>query len=196
MKLHDINPDALAQEVGDALEQHLGRLAVPAAPGLTVHVSGSARGAGIALTAADLCRYAQHGTLGDWPDASCAIDAAQEVVETLYSRPADRLAAEGAEEDGGAWWAAIESGTGLGLVVQAALARAWAETGASPVPLGWLAPLSGVSASRLRQLVIGGEIRAQVVAGASSRVQVVEAAEARRYLESRGVKFSVKTDES
>lgn len=203
MKLTDIDPAALSRDVGNALRTHLARFATALPPGLTLHVVGDdVQSIGLALTAADLCRFAQTGDCADWGDASGAIDAAQSIVEGLYGRPADHLevaddagtqaagaVADGDDDPAPAWWERIDGDTALGVVVRAGLARAWAQTGGPDIPLTWLAALAGLTPARMRQLVAAGELRATVETRGSARVGMVEALEARRFLTARGLRF-------
>jgi hypothetical protein len=191
MKLADIDPSALAASLSDAVARYVQRLAFPLSPGLTLSVTGDARSAGIAWTAMQLCQYAQTGALGDWPDASCAVDAAQEIVQVMYDRPVDhveRVATDDGAEATPSWWHRIDGDTALGVVMRAGLARAWAETGLSDVPLVWLAPLCGISEQRLRQLAKAREIATRMGdVGLPKDAHLVPAAEALRFLRARGV---------
>lgn len=187
-RLQAIDPDALARSVGAALSHHLARLAVPASPGLSLRVEGDPDASGLALTAADLCRYAQSGELGDWGDASCALDAAQSLVEGLYQAPAHGLEAAPSAADAPAlpaWTEWVDLATDAGLVVACALVRAWSATGASAIPATWLAAFLGVSDARVRQWIGEGGLSAETVGRGQHQRSLIDAASARAWLDMR-----------
>lgn len=191
-RLLAIDPHQLARSVGEALARHLARLTVPCAPGLMVHVSGDAGASGLGMTAADLCRYAQTGDLADWGDAGGALDAAQSLVEGLYTSPADHLhdpAADLGEADDAPppWTAHVLLAVDVGYVIACALCRAWAQTGASMIPAPWIAALLGVSDGRVRQWIAEGGLVATTVGAGTHRRSLVSAESTRAWLVSRGV---------
>lgn len=190
-RLRALDPEALGRSVGEALLEHVARLIVPCAPGLTLRAAGDPAACGLALTAADLCRYAQTGALGDWEGAADALDAAQSVVEGVYSAPADRLLVRvEADAEGDRpppWTAAIDLRTDLGLVLGSALVRAWAATGASRVPAAWIGALLGVTDGRVRQWVTDGPLRAETVSDGTHRRSLVEPESVRQLLATRGL---------
>lgn len=204
MKLSTIDPATLARSVGDAMLQHVQRLALPLSPGATLSLDGGVverdgalrrlpadpASVGLALTAADLCRFAQTGDTADWGDASGALDAAQELYATLCARPVDLLERDGSadpEDSGRPWWADVTADTALGVVLQAGLARAWAVTGLCGIPTAWLAALAEVTPGRVRQLVTGGELRVTTERDGSATRALVEPEDARRWLTVQGV---------
>lgn len=199
-RLRSIDPDALALEVGRALVDHYARAALPLGPGLQLQVDGGVtfdgdrprrlpadpRSVGVATTAADLCHFAQSGVTGDWGGPAGAIDAAQSIVEALYAAPADRLAGEEDGEDP-TWMDRIEGASDLAVVLRAALARAWIETGIEDPPATWLADLAGLSRSALAAPIAEGELPQRVEARGRARVAYIDRAYARAWLVRRGI---------
>jgi hypothetical protein len=188
MRLADLTPEGVADEVVGAVLGHLARYAVPLSPGVDLRV-GPARGdTGLGCTVADLTRYAQTGDTGDWGADEGARDAAQEVYEALYARPADRLTrAESVEPE--VYADPDDPRTAVAVVLRAAEARIRVAEGA-PVPRRWLAALAGAPASTLKTEVARGRLAALdgARAGRPGRAErQVAAAEARRWLAARVV---------
>jgi len=197
--LRSIDPDALALSVGRALVDHYARAAIPLGPGLQLQVDGGVsdgdrprrlpanpRSVGVATTAADLCRFAQSGDTADWGGPVGAIDAAQSIVEALYTTPADRLARED-DGEGPSWMDRIEGASDLAVVLRAALARAWIETGLEDPPALWHADLAGLSRSALAAPIAEGELPQRIVTRGRARVAYVDRAYARAWLVRRGI---------
>lgn len=196
-RLRSIDPDALALSVGSALAEFFARAALPLGPGLQLDVSGGValegerlrrlpvdpRTIGVALTVADLARYAQEGNTADWGGPEGALDAGASVYEALFACPADRLV----DGDDTPWTDRVEGDSDLAVVLRAACARAWAETGASDVPATWLAELAGMSRPSLQEYVERGELSHAIVQRGRARIAMVPHADAARWLAARGI---------
>lgn len=187
-RLHAIDPDALTRAVGGALARHLEHLTHAAAPGLVLSVEGDAGGSRLARDAAALCRYAQSGALGAWPDGARALLAAQSLIEGLYGAPAHGLEAPDADAALGlpTWARWVDLATDAGLVVACAATRAWAEAGAGPIPATWLAAFLGVSDARVRQWIGEGVLSAETVGRGQHQRSLVDPTSARAWLARRG----------
>ncbi len=181
-RLADIDPDALGLEVAELVLAHLARYALPLSPGVTLHIEGDGASSNIALTVADLTRYAQSGDTADWGDDSGALDAIQEVASILYSR-----AGEPGTFGLGDLEAEIDPKTGIGAVLIAAMARL-ALLGGKPVDARALAVLSGVAREHVYRLIRDGEIAAR----GEARSTEIAGAEARRWLSGRGILIAKK----
>lgn len=160
MRLADIDPAALADEMHDALysrlmalSQHLGGDPVPP---LT-------RPSNVRLTVHQLAHYAR---TGEPPEGRPELvgEYIQTLVDLDLVPDADTLAGR------------RDPSAPIDVVAIGALARQRIDERRS-VPEGWLAVLAGVAASRVRQLAAAGELR-RTEGG-------IHAADARRWLESR-----------
>lgn len=179
-RLADLDPDALAAEVVEAVRQHIARLALGLQPAHTWDERSVEGGVStLALTTADLTRFAQSGDTADWGAPSCARDALVEVCGALYSRAGEpgtfgvgeiEEVVEGADP------------SPLGLMLRAAWARVQIAEG-SPVDTAQVAALAGLNPRAVRQLVDAGELRARLRDGGLT----VRADEAQRWLAARGV---------
>lgn len=192
-QLADQRPDAVGREAVELVLSRLARLHVPLSPGVELSYDGGRTPEGralppeplstdLALTVAQLTRWAQGGSLGDWADHDDAADALQTAAEALCASPlrpwqvADLDAA-----------VALPRGAEPGpvaLVLACALSRLRICRG-EPVTLVELARLASVADSRVRQLAAAGELRSAI--GSGPKGSTVEAAEARRWLASRGL---------
>lgn len=198
-RLRSINPDALALRVGRALVEHYQRRAMELPPGLQLQVDGGVvfddgkaqrlpadpRSVGVALTVADLARYAQSGDTADWGGPEGALDAAASVYHALYAAPADALEVEA--DVNLPWTERIEGDSDLSVVLRAACARVWAETGASDIPATWLAELAGITRGGLAPHLDAGGMRQTFVQRGRGRVAMVRAGDARKWLQERGI---------
>jgi hypothetical protein len=201
-RLRAIDPDALALEVGRALVRHYGEHALALGPGLQLGVDGGAvfeevpgggsrvrrleadpACVGVALTVGDLCRFAQLGYTADWGGPEGALDAAQSVVAALYDAPADLLPTN----DPVPWTERIEGDSDLAIVLRAALARVWVETGLQDVPATWLADLAGLSRGSLAKPLADGELAQEIRQVGRVRVAFIDHAYARAWLVGRGI---------
>jgi hypothetical protein len=203
-RLADLDPAALGADAVGRVLRRLERLAIPLSPGVALRWDGgpdpdarrplppSPAASGLAMTVADLCRYAQRGVGAgsglDWPDETCAGDALMEVGEALWSRPVD----EGESDSGwtvdelrAALRADGEPADPVRLAVGCALAR-WLVYGGRPVTTGELAALAGVTRGLVQQLAAAGEVATAVEVEGRARVAYVAADEARRWLAARG----------
>lgn len=182
LRLSDIAPDTLARDITAALAHHVSRLAAPLSPGLIVHVDGPHGDAGIALTAADLARYARgEGGLDDIVE-SYAVELVPLLNNPLTpsTNPLPPVLTA---------WLAGEVNVSeldpdsipdrLALVLTAALGREAVETG-QPVTVAQLAALAGMDPNSVRRLARSGEL--PVDDGE------VPATDARRWLVARGVR--------
>ena len=187
MRLSTLSPEAVGLDAAERVLARLSRLAVPLSPGVTLalpHADPAA--SGLALTVADITRWAQSGDTADWGGPEGAEDALLEVGEALWSRPID------AGSDG---WTVDDLRAALAddsdprdpvrLAVGCAVAR-WLIADGQPVTTGELAALASVSTGRVQQLA-GTELTTTVERRGSASVALVAAAEARRWLAARGV---------
>ena len=179
LRLAQIDPDALAADITATMARYLGRLTIPLSPGLTVHVDGPHGDAGVAMTAADLARYARgEGALDDAVE-SCALELVPLLASPLAPTQGDLPPVltrwlSGSVEVGGLDHDSVEDR--LALVIVAALGRERIDAG-QPVTVAQLAVLGGMDPDSLRALGRRGEIT--VAAGE------VAPGEARRWLASR-----------
>jgi hypothetical protein len=181
MRLDTLTPADVGRAATDAVLQRLSRLALPLSPGVMLHWNTQGD-TGLGLTVADLCAWAQAGTLGDWADHEDAADALLTASEVLYRAPL-----------GDAWDASIaaacaEDGPADTDPVACVLAAAWSRLRVmrgEAVSGTELARLASVAPSWVRALVQRGEVAA--TRGTSQQPTRVEAAEARRWLASRGL---------
>lgn len=181
LRLSDIDPAALSAAITEAVAHHVGRLAVPLSPGLTVHVEGPHGDSGVGLSAADLARYAR----GEGGLDSTVEDYAVELVPLLASPLATggdlplvltRWLSGQVDAD------LLDPGSledRLALVLTAALGREALDHG-QPVSVGQLAVLAGVSPDHVRHLARKGEV--------TVKDGQVSAEDARRWLVGRGVR--------
>lgn len=180
LRLSQIDPDTLAADLATAMADYLGRLAVPLSPGLTVHVSGPHGTVGVALTAADLARYAR----GEGSLEGLVSDYALELTALLDSPLASH---RGELPPVLSRWLRGDVDVStlhpdeltdrLALVIVAAFGREAMASG-EPLSVAQLAALAGVDPDHVRLLGRKGEL--DVDGGA------VSAEEARRWLASRG----------
>ena len=188
MRLSTLSPEAVGLDAAERVLARLSRLAVPLSPGVTLALPhADAAASGLALTVADLTRWAQSGDTADWGGPEGAEDALLEVGEALWSRPID------AGSDGwtvGDLRAALADDSDprdpVRLAVACAVAR-WLIADGQPVTTGELAALASVSTGRVQQLAAHGELETTVERRGSASVALVAAAEARRWLAARGV---------
>ena len=188
MRLSTLSPEAVGLDAAERVLARLSRLAVPLSPGVTLALPhADAAASGLALTVADLTRWAQSGDTADWGGPEGAEDALLEVGEALWSRPID------AGSDGwtvGDLRAALADDSDprdpVRLAVGCAVAR-WLIADGQPVTTGELAALASVSTGRVQQLAAHGELETTVERRGSASVALVAAAEARRWLAARGV---------
>lgn len=182
LRLHQIDPADLGRACAEAVASHVGRLALPMSPGYTLDVRGPHGDTGLALTVADLARYARgEGELED------AVESyAVELVPLLCSPLAQRSGALPPVLAG--WLSGTVDVDGLdpdsledrlALVLTAALGRE-ALAGGSPLTVAQLAALGGTSPDAVRRLVRDGELTAT-----DERPMRVGATEARRWLAMR-----------
>ena len=176
MRLADLAPAAVGRAATDAVLQRLARLALPLAPGVMLHVPPAQGDTDLGLTVASLCAWAQSGALGDWTDHEDVADALLGATEALYRAPL--------------WdaWSAAEDGPADSDPVACVLAAAWSRVKVmrgKPVTLRELARLASVAPSRVKQIVVTGDLSASGRGG--PQPHRVEAAEARRWLASRGL---------
>lgn len=202
-RLADLDPAATGREAVDRILHRLQRLALPLLPGVDVRVTGGlspdadarprflapdVAASGLALTVADLTRYAQSGDVSDWGDAAGAEDALLSVGEALWSRPIDATAADGwAVDDLRAALASDdEPADALRLAIGCAVAR-WVVWRGEPVTTGELAALAGVTPDAVRQAIKRGGLAATTEQRGRATVALVAADEVRRWLGARGV---------
>lgn len=189
MRLSTLSPEAVGRDAAERVLRRLSRLAVPLAPGVTLALPhADAAALGLALTVADLTRWAQSGDTADWGSHRGAEDALLEVGEALWSRPIDDGSADG--------WTVDDLRAALAddddprdpvrLAVGCAVAR-WLIADGQPVTTGELAALASVSTGRVQQLAADGELETTVERRGRASVALVAAAEARRWLAARGV---------
>ncbi|MDO9016120.1 MAG: hypothetical protein Q8S73_12610 [Deltaproteobacteria bacterium] len=201
-RLSDLNPDALGVDAVDRILRRIGRLGVPLSPGVVIDPHGGlrpdrqagesmflhvdVRASGLALTIADLCRYAQSGDTADWGADAGAEDALLTVGEALWSRPIDEdsgwtvddLRAALAEDD--------EPADPLRLAVGCAVAR-WVASQGGALTTGEVAALASLTHDAVRQAVKREQLAAPVEQVGSVRRAMVAADDARRWLGARGV---------
>ena len=187
MRLSTLSPEAVGLDAAERVLARLSRLAVPLSPGVTLalpHADPAA--SGLALTVADLCRYAQSGDTADWGSHHGAEDALLEVGEALWSRPIDAGSDGWTVDDLRAALADDDPHDPVRLAVGCAVAR-WLIASGQPVTTGELAALASVTVGRVQQLAAHGELETTVERRGSASVALVAAAEARRWLAARGV---------
>lgn len=188
MRLSDLDPAAVGLAAAERVLYRLSRLAVPLSPGVTLDLGRhpAPGSTGLALTVADLCRYAQTGATGDWGDDADAEGALLEAGEALWSRaidddggwtPADLRAALAADDD---------PTDPVRLAVGAGLAR-WLVWCGTAVTTGELAALASLSPVGVRQAAARGQLTTTVEQVGDVRRAMVAAPEARRWLAARGV---------
>ena len=82
MKLSEIDPIGLARTSVNKLRDHVARITFHLAPICQWHEQNSGDGmenTDVGMTIMQLAQYAKSGALGDWPDATCAVDAATQL---------------------------------------------------------------------------------------------------------------------
>lgn len=181
MKLSDLDPQTVGREATTAVLERLARLSLPLSPGVMLRWDTQGD-TGLGLTVADLCAWAQAGTLGDWADHEDAADALLTATEALYRAPL------GDAWDGAVAAACAEDGPADSDPVACVLAASWSRLRVmrgEAVSGTELARLASVAPSWVRALVQRGEVAA--TRGTSQQPTRVEAAEARRWLASRGL---------
>jgi hypothetical protein len=189
VRLSTLSPEAVGRDAAERVLTRLSRLAVPLSPGVTLALShADAAASGLALTVADLTRFAQSGDTADWGSHHGAEDALLEVGEALWSRPIDDGSADGWTVDDlrAALAADDDPRDPVRLAVGCAVAR-WLIADGQPVTTGELAALASVSTGRVQQLAADGELETTVERRGRASVALVAAAEARRWLAARGV---------
>ena len=187
LRLSSLSPDAVGVDAATRVLRRLSRLAVPLSPGVALSLgAGDAASTGVALTVADLCRYAQTGDVGDWGSPAGAEDALLEVGEALWSRPIDAGPCDGWTVDDlrAALADDADPSDPVRLAVGCAVAR-WAVARGERITSGELAALASVSASYVRGLPAATLATTRHPRG-RTRVTYVAADEARRWLASRG----------
>lgn len=179
-RLLALDPATVAVDTVRAVARHLAWSAIRLSPAQLRMVPdlGTASDAEVAstdlgLTIQSLTAYAQRGAMGDWPDVSCVSDAIQSVCEALYVRPLDGGTYDGTEFDRDG-----DPDTAIGLVLLAAECRRSLSEG-EPVTTRGLAALAGLSDSRVRQLVVAGDLR-------RVKHERIRADDAKRWLSGRG----------
>lgn len=168
--LSELDPKAVAEEVCGWVLDRANRLLFALGESASAH---HLQQSDLGLSVRELVLYAQEGA----PHCADATpgDYVQTVVEALYTaaHPGVYPTVEGD------WSSNEEPEHAIDVVIRAALARERLSSRGS-TPIGWLAPLGGCSVKRLRNLGALGEIKISD--------NEVPNAEARRWLESRGVK--------
>ena len=128
----------------------------PLSPGVTLALPhADAAASGLALTVADLTRWAQSGDTADWGGPEGAEDALLEVGEALWSRPIDAGSDGWTVGDLRAALADDDPHDPVRLAVGCAVAR-WLIASGQPVTTGELAALASVTVGRGRR---GGRSR-------------------------------------
>ncbi len=197
-RLAALTPDQIADDVDArmdaALSKAIQRATLDASLEIVAHAGGAprpvhvaslrrTRRSDLALTAADLCLYAQHGLCNalDWEDDSCAEDAATELVARLWARPVDALT--GASSHVGPLDEALD-GADLDDPLDLVLVAAWARVELSkggPLTARQLGALAGLEHRHVRDLARSGELPLT-----GTRPATCPAEDARRWLGARG----------
>lgn len=171
MRLSTLVPTEVAEQAHDAVVSHVQRLAFVA--GLDVQP-----GAGLSDVHHSVHQLTVYAQTGGHPEGRPELigEYLQSVAEPLYTRAGD-----GAGYDVPDLGDDADPQTPWGLVLLAAATRHLIEQ-RSAVTLAGLAVLAEVTAGRLRQLVVAGEIQTD-----GAKPARVTAAFARSWLEARGV---------
>jgi hypothetical protein len=182
MKLSEIDPISLARTSVNKLRDHVARITFHLAPisqwREEVTIDGM-ENTDVGQTIMQLAGYAKSGALGDWPDATCAVDAATNVCTMFYTAPGIDHEFVGAEITGEA-----DPETELGLIVTAAIARAKVSDGTiGTLNARELASLAGLTYYHVTRLMTGGELQCSD----AERGRSVTPEEAGRWLRARGV---------
>lgn len=181
-RLAGVDAREVAADVVEHVLKHIARQSFGLAPAVTVGFRTPSRpemagGTDLGLTVQSLVAFAQRGELGDWPDASCALDALQTVCSALYTQAG--VPGTFGVGDLNEATAATDPEDPLGLVLVGAHARAklLLEQGITPRELGVLA---GVT--RQHATMIAADLGAE-----GPRPLTIAAEVARRWLRERGV---------
>lgn len=134
-RLAELSPEEIGERVSERIREHVATWAAVSGPDLRR----------IATDAQRLTRWAQRGD-GRTHDQSAGVCA--ELVRQLFSSPLVPASAE----------PPLDPDDPIQLMLSAALARLKIES-SQPVPAVQLAALLGFDRSRIRQLVLSGEIR-------------------------------------
>jgi hypothetical protein len=202
VRLADLDPAAVGREAVDRILRRVQRLALPLSPGVDLRVTGglnpdpAARplflapahaASGIALTVADLTRYAQSGDVSDWGSPAGAEDALLTIGEALWSRPIDATAADGWTVDDlrAALASDDEPDDPVRLAIGCAVAR-WVVWRGEAITTGELAALAGVTPDAVRQAIKRAQLAATNEPRGRATVAVYPADEVRRWLGARG----------
>ena len=179
LRLRDIDPDALAASVTEAVTEYLGRLSLPLSPGLTIHVSGPHGATGIGLTLLDLTRYARGDGSLEGPVSDYALELVPLLDSPLAPHTGDLPPVLSRWFRGDVDLSTLRTDSlpdRIALVITAAFAREALASGAH-VSVGQVAALAGVDPDHVRLLARKGEIVAE-----SGHVS---AGEAQRWLSTR-----------
>lgn len=170
IKILAINPEKLAIDVVSALRSHVARLTFRLSPQIVfreVSAGDGVQWTDLGMTVQALTRFAQTGDTDDWGDASGSADAAQTIVETLFSPAIGD--ADMTELSGDA-----DPKTELGAVLLAAKCRSllagfpWPgdDDEMRPVPVRELAALASVSHKAIYALQTRGELAKELTSEA------------------------------
>lgn len=184
MKLTDIDPEALRDEVLTQILEHLQSYAIPLMQmggdprGVVVPTLDGARQSTLGFEIRAVAHYARTGRWimegeADTPAAhhSLAWDALTQVVCALYASPSGDVPVPFDVD--------ADPETAWGLVLVACVGRHHLAEG-EPISAAQLAALSGLTVQRIHQLAQGGEIDRAARGG-------IRAASARRWLGARGI---------
>lgn len=181
LRIHDISPDDVADDVERLVRDHIVRLSLALDSGSSMPMTEGFPV--LRSTVRMLAGYAQIGLRAtDWPHHGCARDAVQEVCEALYSRAGEPYTFGVGPLEPGAVATDAELGDDAESRIAIVLLAAWARVGidnSEPVPVRALATLAGVDPDHVRLLGRKGEI--------SITDGHVHAEEAYRWLSGRGV---------
>lgn len=177
MRLRDLDPHKVGEEVVRLVHDHMIRLAMLLDP--TSPIPAASEVSSLRCTAQLLVGYAQVGLRAtDWPHHGCARDAVQEVCEALYTmagRPGTfgvgPLEPEEIARD-------AEPDDAIAIALLAAWARVQLDN-REPVSVRALSTLAGLAPKHLYAIARKGELA--IDGGA------IEASEALRWLSARGV---------
>jgi hypothetical protein len=198
-RLATIDPEQIAHDVDERLDHYFDWLVTPLSPGLSLRTD-RAGPSGLALTAADTCRYAQGGLGGalDWETHEEARDACCQLLSVLWGRPADlhrpsyrnvgpltEVAGNPSVDEN---LADMDLADPLSLVLVAAWARLTLsaplnKAEAAGLTARQLAALAGLDPDAVRRLGRDGEIAFEGL-----RPALAPPHEARRWLGARGLK--------
>ncbi len=179
MKLADLDPSIVGRDAVRALVDHLHRVSFVLAPGITLRLDGDVDGGSSDLNAtmSTLTNYAQCGLpVWDWTDHGMASDGPLSAISALYGSALGGLHATAIDVVD-----EVDPSDSIGLVLVAAAARIRLSQGVG-LTVRELGALAGIGAAGVRYYVSTGELA--VTKGRPARV---EPADARRWLEARGV---------